>query len=98
MILLPEYIGYAMHGIDQINVGIYILGTCLFRNVKYLSNVEISILAKKNADEARNNGTAQFKHCRIIVEIVPQIESILQEVVVCIATTMIIAIPRIKSK
>ena len=63
-----------------------------------MPKVETSVLYKKKADEARNNGTAQFMHCRTIVEIVPLIVSRLQEVVVWIATTMKMAIPRMKSK
>lgn len=94
----PEYMAYIMHGSDHIRVGMYTFGTCFFRNEKCLCQLDVSTFDKKNAELARNNGTAQFRHCRTIVDIVPLIVSMLQDVVVWIATTITIAMPRIKSK
>ena len=96
--LLPEYMAYIMYGSDHISVGMYTFGICFFRNIKYLCLLETSTFDKKYAELARNNGTAQFRHCRTIVDMEPLIVSMLHDVVVCIATTITMAMPRIKSK
>jgi hypothetical protein len=79
-------------------VGIYTLGICFFQNRQQLLNVERFVDARKYAEHAKNIGTAQLKHCRIIVDNIPLVESKLQDVVVCMAITINIAIPLMKSK
>lgn len=96
--LFPEYIAMANAGIDQTKVGIYTFGICFFQNREQSLNDERFVDARKYAEQAKNKGTAQFKHCLKKVDNIPLVESKLQEVVVCMATTIRIAIPLTKSK